>query len=75
MMFLCKKTKQQQQQQQKKGERKAGVKPKYSQFLFLRHIFVWHPSASLHISLSGNKGRTAITFLHSLCHNYMFGCK
>ena len=56
----------------KKGERKAGVKPKYSQFLFLRHIFVWHPSASLHISLSGNKSRTAITFLHRLYHNYTF---
>ena len=55
-----------------KGKRKAGVKAKYSQFLFLRHIFVWHPSAFLHIWLSGNKSATAITLLHRLYHNYTF---
>ena len=55
-----------------KGKRKAGVKAKYSQFLFLRHIFVWHPSAFLHIWLSGNKRATAITLLHRLYHNYTF---
>ena len=55
-----------------KGKGKPGVKAKYSQFLFLRHIFVWHPSASLHIWLSGNKSTTAITLLHRLYHNYTF---
>ena len=61
-----------QQQQKQKGKGKAGVKAKYSQFLFLRHIFVWHPSASLHIWLSGNKSTTAITLQHRLYYNYTF---
>ena len=73
MSFVQKKTKKQQQQQKKqKGKRKAGVKAKYSQFLFLRHIFVWHPSAFLHIWLSGNQSATAITLLHRLYHNCTF---
>ena len=72
MMIFEQKKKQQQQQQKQKGKGKAGVKAKYSQFLFLRHIFVWHPSASLHIWLSGNKSTTAITLLHRLYHNYTF---
>ena len=63
---------QEQQQQQQKGKGKARIKGKYSQFLFLRHIFVWHPSASLHISLSGNKRTTPITLLHRSYHNYTF---
>ena len=55
-----------------KGKGKAGVKAKYSQFLFLRHIFVWRPWAFLHIWLSGNKRTTDIILLQSLYHNYTF---
>ena len=72
MSFAQKKNTNKTTTKKQKGKRKAGVKAKYSQFLFLRHIFVWHPSAFLHIWLSGNKRTTAIFLLHSLSHNYMF---
>ena len=72
MSFVQKKNNNNNKTKKQKGKRKAGVKTKYSQFLFLRHIFVWPPSAFLHIWLSGNKSTTAITLLHRLYHNYTF---